>query len=264
MKKVNFDIPFCGFYYSHLDSDIDINLEQTGEYELEKLEQENPGLEFDLSAVNEAVRDSLDIHKTHESYCIAYVAELNALFESEWGIKLGLEFETMISPKEYNFTTDRLFVFAPRKLLKKIHRDFKSAFDKGIKTQFTETLESRHTSRPGFISFYSAIESEWFEKPFNELDHIELSSLFRAFMSQVFDRQALDHYDDIESAVVQNVIESGSYSHVDDNIDGPALENRFKIMIDDLKEEAGEFENGNPYNMEILPRCPATLSLFPL
>ncbi len=58
-----------------------------------------------------------------------------------------MEFESIDSPRQYNFTTDRLFVDVPANEL--IH--FYNRVDQGI---LADMIKEKHTSGPGFDSFY--------------------------------------------------------------------------------------------------------------
>ena len=114
-------IPFSGFYESvHMDA-----LEREGE--------EFPGADW---------------RKVFFSYAKAYATEyLHA------ACIVG-EFESLESPREYNFSTDRIFVDIPADEVRRM-----------LATVDMETLaqvaKDRHTTRPGFISFYSPQVGDW-------------------------------------------------------------------------------------------------------
>lgn len=103
------------------------------------------------------------------SYCKNYVHEVNSILD------LNLEFVEMTSPREYNFSTDRIFCTISKKDLKKIS----SALDTEI---MRDLVKKTFTSRDGFISFYSNNIDEWKEKPLKDWDYNELGILLYAYV----------------------------------------------------------------------------------
>ena len=91
---------------------------------------------------------------------------------------IPMEFEELISPKEYNFTTDRVFVRIPIDTIEKIATEMD---DKPLR----ETIRKNHSSRSGFISFYAddLDDPEW-QKPVRDWDHNQLMTLLEAKLLQ--------------------------------------------------------------------------------
>ena len=82
----------------------------------------------------------------------------NAVLKLEHaGIIRGIDFDKLVSPKEYNFQSDSInceITFNPKKL--------KKYLDENIK-EFSEYIEGKYTSRDGFSSFYSNDVNDWLD-----------------------------------------------------------------------------------------------------
>ena len=76
-------------------------------------------------------------------YCKRYTEALGSELE------LDLVFDEMTSPREYNFSTDRLFATIPATQLRKIRREVEKH------EEWPERIRDRFTSYDGFYSFYS-------------------------------------------------------------------------------------------------------------
>lgn len=100
-----------------------------------------------------------------------------------------LAYESMESPREYNFSTDALFVVVndPEKLA--------SLADPA---RFEACIKEHFTSGPGFHSFYSNDIEDWRAKPLAGWDHNELGTLLTAYLRQVAEDKDIDQYDMLE------------------------------------------------------------------
>jgi hypothetical protein len=150
MIKVTSLIPFCGFY----DSTISNYLEAQEENENEWASEDN-----DRSAIVE-----VDWEEVFDATAKLYTAWFNDylndnLEELNIKLKLTLEFEDVISPKFYNFKTDKIDVSMnldeASKMLQFI-KEHKTLFE-----LFEETCKEVFTSYDGFISFYDSDYKEW-------------------------------------------------------------------------------------------------------
>ena len=96
----------------------------------------------------------------------AYTEGFNELLEEE-DMDVGLTFEEVESPREYNFVTDRIFakIEHPERL------DFKQA-------TMTKIAKERFTSGPGFISHYDPDWTTW--GPTSTWDHNQLETALLA------------------------------------------------------------------------------------
>lgn len=150
MKTLETVIPFFpGFYESELDSMIDREVESVMENEEKTYEE---------------IEDQLNYQTARLAISKAWV---NA-FNQETGF--NLEFDSISSPKEYNFTTDRLFAKVSIDEVEKA----REICNKNSK-QFQEFLDNNFKSYDGFISFYSNYADDW-DKETEDLDHNEVMS----------------------------------------------------------------------------------------
>ena len=95
-------IPFSGFYNSIHDSIIDSALE----YESECY--------ADSEKANDIILDVLNINhydKIKEELSNVFVESINELFWYEYDINLGLEFDSLKSPRFYNYSTDEIYCY---------------------------------------------------------------------------------------------------------------------------------------------------------
>lgn len=93
----------------------------------------------------------------------------------ELGIKLT--FESIDSPRQYNYTTDRLFCDADEAELLHLY----NRTDKKI---LSEVIKERHTSRPGFSSYYdNEITAESWQDP-EKYDHNQWQTVIEANIKQ--------------------------------------------------------------------------------
>lgn len=153
-------IPFSGFYNSVHDSECD--------YALEQLFSDANG-----NALGGAFEDAWDAVKwsrVHEQYAKAYAEQ----FAEEF--KLGkIRFDELNSPREYNFTTDRIFVHVGRAAVRRIWR----AVDR---ERFAAHCRDAFTSRSGFSSFYDPDYREW--GYVDTWDHNQLGALLQVWADQ--------------------------------------------------------------------------------
>ena len=95
-------IPFSGFYNSIHDSIIDSALE----YESECY--------ADSDKANDIILDVLNINhydKIREELSKVFVEGVNELFWYEYNINLDLEFDSLKSPRFYNYSTDEIYCY---------------------------------------------------------------------------------------------------------------------------------------------------------
>lgn len=152
-------IPFSGFYCSLHDGALDSAIESIFSDDSGDVRPE----------IMRHVFDATEWRMVHN----AYAAEYAAAFAAEFN--LPLQFESMKSPREYNFSTDviqctigaeeayRLFAACDKTLLAEIARD-------------------TFTSRAGFMSFYDPDFTEWGDVL--TWDHNQLGALIRAHVAE--------------------------------------------------------------------------------
>lgn len=83
------------------------------------------------------------------------------------------QFEGLESPREYNSATDRIFVDIPtdevRRMLATVDQE-----------TLAEVAKDRHTTRPGFISYYSPRVDDW--GPVDDWDCNQVGTLIISFV----------------------------------------------------------------------------------
>ena len=163
-------IPFSGFYNSIHDEELD--------HALEQMFSDQSGNPYD-GLVSRAF-DLVQWQKVHTAYAAHYAAAFCEEFEI-----VGATFESMTSPREYNFTTDRVFITLPESEVIRI-----------LAVTPRETLEEvareMFTSRSGFASFYPPDVESWGEVA--EWDHNQCFALLSAYVLYLRDGEAFDSW----------------------------------------------------------------------
>lgn len=147
-------IPFSGFYESDHDAALDCALEQM-------LQDDRGDVYQDLFM---PAFDDIDWGKVHVSYAKEYVEHLSHVTDHKF------EFVELVSPREYNFTTDRIFVkteLRPLLVATPIETIRKAAAE-------------LFTSRSGFHSFYSPDIDTW--GPLEDWDYNQALALTGAWL----------------------------------------------------------------------------------
>lgn len=158
-------IPFSGFYDSCHDAAIDRAIES---------HFENDSGECNSDLINHFYsNDCIDWNEVRQLYAKDYTQAFAI------ASKLQITFDELNSPRQYNFTTDRIFVNITEESVKKLFATVdKDALHQRIKEQFT--------SRPGFISYYSSDLNEW-PNDIAEWDHNQIGTLIE--VSVEFDEE---------------------------------------------------------------------------
>jgi hypothetical protein len=185
-KKEQFStvLPFSGFYGSRHSSAIDYTEEEMFTFDDGEIH----------ASLHELFYDNMDYGDVYEAYAKQYVDEISHL------TNIKFVFEELVSPKEYNFTTDRIFVTIDRKSLAKIIRLVKGE-------RLNNKAREMFTSRSGSISYYSNDVSDWGK--IDEWDHNQIGCALEA----LFDYYENEENIDLEEASLENISE---YSGLDD------------------------------------------------
>ena len=172
MNKLESTIPFDGFYESFISADIDHQIGQQIEwdidiYDLNEDEQqvlEDSYLSFNRSSFyNEIAQDYTNFY-------------IDALNERLKGFTLKATYKFFTSPREYNFSTDRIFIE-----IEENHAiDFIKYIIKNYKKELEKKIEDRFTSRSGFNSFYKNSLDLW-TKDFKEWDCNMIGTCYELF-----------------------------------------------------------------------------------
>jgi hypothetical protein len=156
MQMLTAALPFAGFYGSRHDAELDYSLEAMFSNDQG---DPNPGL-------SDRVISACHWSSVHRAYAKEFAESLC----QEVGIRHA-RFESMDSPKFYNFETDRVFVELPLEEVKRMMHETSTASLDLVATE-------RHTSRSGFISFYSPDWRIWGDV--TSWDHNQLQTLVEA------------------------------------------------------------------------------------
>lgn len=207
-------IPFAGFYQSVHDQEIDLTLERMFSDRATGCER-NEGLES-------AFYRKCDFGLVHQNYARAYTEA----FLTEFKIKA--EFESMSSPKEYNFTTDRLFITIADDEVTRLHSLVTAE-------ELDKVAKERFTSYDGFYSSYSNDVADWGD--LIEWDHNQIGALIQAYVNQ----EASSEFDQLaELALMENYTCNGRL----DNALGDANPEATRLYnIHDYLENRKEREN---------------------
>ena len=185
-NKAMATIPFQGFYnslYSHaIEGEIESSLDwYTEDYGLTEAQRDilaNGYLEKNVSEF---------YYNVSKDYAEAFIYEI----ERDTGLTLNARFESIESPKEYNFQTDRLFIELPEASA--------VAFIDYILANHKEELEKliaqRFTSRSGFISHYDNTLEAWGNP--SEWDLNQIGTCFEIF--EYLEQEIYDGHDIYES-----------------------------------------------------------------
>ena len=153
-------IPFSGFYCSIHDQELDSALEQYFS---------NDHGEVISQVLFQRAYDQADWAAIRDSYAKAYVEG----FAEEFSIELN--YKLTVSPKEYNFTTDRLFAEIEREEVCRI-------FDLVPKEVLEKAVKDNFTSYDGFMSHYSNDLEQW-PKCLADWDHNQVGTIIACYVS---------------------------------------------------------------------------------
>ena len=172
MNKLESTIPFDGFYESFISDDIDHQIGQQIEWDSDIYdlnEDEQQVLEDSYLSVNRSYFYS----QIAEDYTNFYIDALNERLEK---FTLKATYKHFDSPREYNFSTDRIFI----EIEENHCIDFIKYIIKNYKKELEKKIEDRFTSRSGFSSFYKNSIDLW-TKDFKEWDCNMIGTCFELF-----------------------------------------------------------------------------------
>jgi len=161
-------IPFMGFYESMHSEAVEDCL-SVGENDFYESGKDGNPTKEEI----EKRLDTIDWSLAHKEYATALIAHVSEL------LGFPLEFVEVNSPREYNFTTDRLFVKAPLSALI-------SLFGKTDYEALTKRVEEKFTSRDGFMSFYSNDLVAWEGQGLTEWDHNQWETVIETYLEQEY------------------------------------------------------------------------------
>lgn len=246
-------IPFEGFYNSSYSEWIDSEESQWAEYEATERQAEQgvpPDLRLSAGELCELRWNKCADYKgIHNAIAKSYVDGFNRVFSEEIGFPLGLGFESMTSPRFYNFETDRIFCYIGNDVVQKLF-DLSAADNH---EHLAEQLKDNCTSYDGFRSFYSNDLAVWLDKPLEDWDHNELKLLLQACY-------ILSGGDKGYRESVYEYVTSDT-SDIDSGVDWEKLDG---LIEEARQEKENELRADDPnYDAHPLPyRCTRTPDLF--
>ena len=172
MNKLESTIPFDGFYESFISADIEHQIGQQIEWDSDTfdLNEDEQQILWDSYL---SVNRSYFYNQIAEDYTNFYIDALNERLE---GFTLKATYKFFTSPREYNFSTDRIFIE-----IEKNHAiDFIKYIIKNYKKELEEKIKQRFTSRSGFISSYKNSLDLWIDD-YSEWDHNQIGTCFELF-----------------------------------------------------------------------------------
>lgn len=159
-NKLSALVPFAGFYETWHDAEFDDVLSRM-------FDIEGDGASYAAELASRFF-DTIDWQAAQTEYAQEYCSR----FAAALGMKV-CEFEEMNSPREYNFTTDRLFCLF-------LESELQSLFNNDdVRAELDKVAADMFTSRSGFISFYSPDVTSWPET-LGEWDHNQRGALLKA------------------------------------------------------------------------------------
>lgn len=255
-------IPFGGFYESLLSGELDNHQTQEIEYfagqdgtdlsetignyapELAEIAPALPEGKL-AEALADAFWDATDYSKAYAYLARQYAEEFTNWLADTLEGDVATEFEEMVSPRFYNFGTDRLFVgigeSALQEIAETLHRDAPDLLP--------ETFRKMFTSYDGFISHYDNTVPN---RDLSLWDHNELYALLNAWVEfnevenidfHLYDYSTGGLYEDVYRAHDLAVDWDGKFTET-------------------LAEWAERLADEYDIDVEELPyRCPLTLEL---
>lgn len=200
-------IPFQGFYYSIYDSQLECEHERN----VENLEEQYPNVE--PSDISDEIYNRTDWKKAHEIVAKYYVTYFNDYVKDVTGVDLGLTFVELVSPRFYNFETDRILCEIPLESVKTLRMSTPNS-------TFAHMIRERHTSRDGFHSFYSNNIHHWLAKNLEDYDANEVQTLLMSWIEHLEEEVEEWEHDVFEQMCGDGVF----YGALDLAGDWPAIE----------------------------------------
>ena len=172
MNKLESTIPFDGFYESFISADIEHQMGQQIEWDIDIYdlnESEQEVIEDNYLSVNR----SYFYNQIAEDYTNFYIDALNERLK---GFTLKATYKSFNSPREYNFSTDRIFI----EIDENHAIDFIKYIIKNYKKELEKKIQDRFTSRSGFISSYKNSLDLWIDD-YSEWDCNMIGTCFELF-----------------------------------------------------------------------------------
>jgi len=253
-QTVSVNIPFHGFYESVWSQEVDHIEQQEAEYfETDRQNEEGvpPELHLTGEQYGQILMDATDYKSAYQAIARSYVDAFDQTASEQIGFKLGCTFEEMVSPRYYNFETDRLFVRVRYAAICKLFRMSRADGHRHL----AKVIAERHTSYSGFHSYYSNDLESWLSKSLKEWDHNELCTLLCAAWSSCG-----GFSDDWHSEIVDMMLDGDGLGHEwSAAVDWDAVTQKVEEA---RAERVADLAHDHPDFVEPTYRCQHTLDLF--
>ena len=121
--------------------------------------------EFAIDDYNEQNNDDFDFASIKNEICKDAVSKIEEKL-NEIGINCTINFQTLVSPREYNFSNDSINIEINFKKFSQVIEILEQNFD-----SFSKYIKDNYTSRDGFISSHSSYASDWMEDLKNDAEN---------------------------------------------------------------------------------------------
>lgn len=193
MNTTTIQLPFAGFYCSNWDAELDSALERNVEY-LAEGDGLPEGVEYAEAMSAACGLAKYDLTLVARRYAEEFLHTLGKIIGLPGD---GEGFTELTSPRYYNFETDRVFAAIPRAWVESMSGAvYENILDR--------IAAKRHTSRDGFISFYSPDWVTWGE--LEDWDHNQLLTLLLAYLETVG-----EDADEIEDSILDHLRGNGVF-----------------------------------------------------
>lgn len=177
-------IPFSGFYNSIHDSIINSTLD----YEAECY--------VDSDKASNIILDVLNVNhydKIREALSKVFADGVNELFLYEYDINLDLEFDSLKSPRFYNYSTDEIYCYVDNDKISELVALLDNEND------FIEVLKDKYQSCDGFIVFDSTLQA---------IDNKDYSLFFSDLLCQLIDFDKIDNNEYYHGNAMETILDS--------------------------------------------------------
>lgn len=210
-------IPFMGFYETVIDSLLSEEVPPLAEW----LNQRDDGLrgrgeDAIAEAINDCIAWSAVYRTIARDYAEAFAEAVNELA----GWDLGLTYESLHSPRFYNFETDRIFAEVRLEALVRMRAETPES-------TLAAAIADRFRPRSGFIPFYSDDVRDWRAKPMDRWDCNEAGTLLIAFLTHKGGDGVLD---ELERQCIESLTDDACWCDaVNAHLDEAALRAKFAL-----------------------------------
>lgn len=248
-------VPFAGLYESIWSQALDRGEEQFAESQAEREADQKwspddyqpPHLRISASEYADILYWVSDYSAGRQVIARAYAGAFNNWLSEQIGLPLSLQFESMTSPWEYNFETDRIFCTISQKTVRRLFKISKAENH----VRLAAEIKRRFTSCGGFVSFYANELADWLVKPLLTWDCNEVETLLCA-VAMLPDDDGCEVYEQLQN---DNVFDLAFEAAVD----WPKFDEKVKELRD---EKQAAYEVDHPEVLEHAPRGPSTPDLF--